>query len=187
MSAESVKMSDACEAGIVAGGNNAFSMEAPWCKMDVECIGPEGLKWTNHMEHNVVVDQGKGLALNNIFGSITASTAGAALFLHSATTASNNVWSNISASQVVSYGASMPAITFASTHVAGLATAVATYGFTASTQTVFGAGILFYTSASMGTNAATVDCKLYAYGAFAASRQVQNLDTLNVTMSVSLA
>lgn len=187
MSNEKVVVSDKYEAGMVVAAGDNQAVATPFFKMDAECYGSEGLKWKEHMSHNVVVDQGKGLIINNVFGSVTASTAGAVLFLHAATAASNNVWSNISASQVVSYGASMPAITFASTHTNGLATAGATYIFNASTQTVSGAGVLFYTSASAGTNAATVDLKMYAYGTFAASRQVQNADTLNVTVSISYA
>ena len=187
MGNEKIKVGDVVAAGIHGGGNNAYTMEAPWFSLKGEIIRPNGEREPVEMDHNVVVNQGKGLALNNIFGSITASTAGCALFLHSATTASDRVWSHISASQVHSYGNSMPAITFASTYDAGLATASASYAFNASTQTVSGAGVLFYTSASVGTNANESQLKLYAYGHFAASRQVQSNDTLNVTLSVSLA
>jgi hypothetical protein len=187
MSGENVKLGDKQAAAIVAGGNNAFVMEAPWFSMDFECHGPEGVRWRDAMTHNVVVDQGKGYLINRAFGSITATTAGAVLALHSATTASNNVWSNISASQVISYGASCPAITFASTHTASPATCTASYAFTASTQTCSGAAVLLYTSASMGTNAATADIKMYAYGTFNASRLVQSADTLSVTVSLNFA
>jgi hypothetical protein len=115
------------------------------------------------------------------------------MFLHSATTATNNVWSQISASQVVSYGNSMLPITFATTQTAagdaGVASMSCTgsFGFNASTQTVSGAGFLFYTSASGGTNLSTVDARLYAYGTFGASQQVQNGNTLSVTVTLSYA
>jgi hypothetical protein len=187
MGNEKVKAADHYGVGLVGGGSNAFVVGAPFLAMDVDCYGPDGFKWAEKMHHNVVVDQGKGHLLNVFLGSGRASTQGAAVFLHSATTASNRVWSDISASQVISYGASMPAITFTSNYAAGLATGSVTYGFSASTQTVSGAGLLFYTSASIGTNAASADLKLYAYGTFANSRQVQSADTLNVTLSISLA
>jgi hypothetical protein len=115
------------------------------------------------------------------------------MFLHSASLATNNVWSQISASQVVSYGASMLPITFATTNTAagdaGVASMSATgsFGFNASTQTCSGAGFLFYTSASGGTNLATADARLYAYGTFAASQLVQSANTLSVTVTLSFA
>jgi hypothetical protein len=139
------------------------------------------------LPHNVVVDQGKGHLLNGRFGGLTKSSAGIFLQLHSATTASNHVWSNISGSQVASYGNNLPLITFATTYTAGLATATCSYGFTAGTQTVSGACVQFYTTNTMSTSAATADILHYSEGQFAASRQVQANDTLNVSVSVSFA
>jgi hypothetical protein len=188
MGNEKAKASDGYGAEVVRGGNNGADVcEAPWMSMKGEIIRPNGERIPVEMKHNAVMDAGKGHALNNLLGSITASTAGAALFLHSATTASNNVWANISGSQVHSYGASMPAVTFASTYAAGLATATASFGFSASTQTVSGAGLMFYTSASCATSITAGAGLVYAYGHFSTSRQVQSGDTLNVTLSVSLA
>jgi hypothetical protein len=188
MGNEKIKAADKVAAGIAGGNNGVEWVEAPWFAMSGEVLRPNGEREAIYMPHNVVVNVGKGYALNRIFGSLTASTAGAGLFLHSASaTTSNAAWSNVSASQVHSYGNSMPAITFASTHAAGLATATASYSFNASTQTVKGAGVVFYTSASIGTNANESQLALYAYGEFAASRQVQSNDTLNVTLSLSLA
>jgi hypothetical protein len=136
---------------------------------------------------NVVVDVGKGQILNRLFGSITKSTAGCFLQLHSATTASNHVWSQISASQVISYGNNVPQITFNTNYAVGSASATASYGFTASTQTVSGACVQFYTTNTMSSNAATVDILQYSEGQFANSRQVIANDTLNVSLTVSYA
>jgi hypothetical protein len=191
MGTEKAQAVDVYGVAMAAGGNVAEAVGAPRFFGDFVCWenGPNGeprVAWAEKFA-NVVVDQGKGYIINRVFGSQAVSTQGALLFLHSATTASNNVWSNISASQVVSYGASIPAITFASSYTAGSASASASYGFTASTQTVSGAGILFYTSASGGTNLATVDAKMYAYGLFAASQQVQNGNSLSVSLTLSYA
>jgi hypothetical protein len=188
MGNEKAKASDGYGAGIVHGGQvNAEVCEAPWMAIKGEIIRPNGERIPVEMPHNVVMDSGKGHALNNLLGSITASTAGAFIFLHSATTASNRVWGDISNLQVHSYGASFPPVTFASTHNVGLATATASFGFSASTQTVSGAGLLFYTSASCQTTITAGAGLVYAYGHFSTSRQVQSGDTLNVTLSVSLA
>jgi len=188
MGVESVKAGEGYGSGVVFGGRvDAETIESPWFSMKGEIIRPNGERFPVEMPHNVVVNIGKGHCLNNLLGSITASTAGAALFLHSATSASDRVWADISASQVHSYGASMPALTFASTHAAGLATATASYGFTAGTQTLSGAGVVFYTAASVATSITAGAALLYAYGPFSASRQVQSGDTLNVTLSASLA
>lgn len=164
-----------------------FIAGAPFHMLQVECHRPNGLPgWTDGYK-NVVVDQGKAALLNRVFGGGTASSVGAFMQLHSATTASNHVWSNISASQVASYGNNVPLVTFATTYTNGLATQTASYAFTAGTQTVSGAALQFYTTNTMSTNAATAGILHYAEGLFAASRIVQNGDSLSVSISVSQA
>jgi hypothetical protein len=166
-------------------------IKAPTAIMAADCWEPDGAggkrKAWSVAGCNVVVDQGKGQLFNRAFGMQTASTGGPFLVLHSAATASNNAWQNISASQVASYGASAPVISFATTYAAGLATGSASYAFSAGTQTVSGAAILWYTSAAMGTNAATGDVKMYNQGLFAASQQVQADNTVSVSVSLSFA
>lgn len=165
---------------------------APYHMLQAELLrmvdGSKQRIWLDGYTHNVVVNQGKGQLLNRMFGGGTASSVGAFLQLHSATTASNDVWSNISASQVASYGANVPLITFASTYTAGSASGTASYNFTAGTQTVSGGAIQFYTTNTMSTNAATAGILHYAEGQFVGgSRQVQNGDTLNCSITVSYA
>lgn len=164
-----------------------FIVGAPFHALRVECHQPNGPGWTDGYPGNVVVNQGKGDLLNRFFGGITKSTVGAFIPLHSATTASNDVWSNISASQVASYGNNLPFVTFATTYTAGLATQTFSYAFNAGTQTLSGAAVLMYTTNTCSTNAATSDIRLYAEGQFAASRIVQNGDSLSCTVSVSYA
>lgn len=165
-----------------------FIESAPFHAIDVRCYDSNGSeRWRDGYRHNVVVNQGKAHILNQVFGGATASSVGAFLQLHSATTASNHVWSDISGSQVASYGANVPLVTFATTYTNGLATQTASYGFTAGTQTVSGAAIQFYTTNTLSTNAATAGVLHYAEGQFAASRQVQNGDNLSVSLSVSYA
>jgi hypothetical protein len=162
---------------------------APVLVMDVECWEPDGnggiRKVWRTAGKNVVLDQGKGQLFNRAFGFQTASTFGPYLFLHSATTASNQVWSNVSASQVGSYGNNVPQFSFASTYTNGSATATASYGFTAGTQTVSGAAIAWHTTNTLSTNAATAGIALYNMGQFAASQQVQNGNTISVSGTLS--
>jgi hypothetical protein len=188
---------DRCGAAIARNNNGAEVVDAPRFVGDFVCWAPNPnggapIKvWENRFE-NMVVNQGRMHILNRLFASDTASTAGALLFLHSASLGSGNVWSQISASQVVSYGASIPAVTFATTYKNASDSGVnsmacnASYGFSASTQIVSGAGILFYTSASGGTNLATADARLYCYGTFTnGSQQVQSGNTLSASLTVS--
>jgi hypothetical protein len=192
---EKAKASEAAAAGIGAKAAAGEVVDAPYFAWDFACADSNGIKWTARIDHNSVVNQGRNLILNRLLASWTSYSNGALLFLHSASLATNNVWSQISASQVVSYGNSIPAITFSTqdtaasnTGSAPFMTATATYGFNASTQTVSGCGVLFYSSASGGTNLATADARLYCYGTFSnGSRQVQNGDTLTVTQTVSFA
>ena len=162
---------------------------APYFMMDVEVHGPTGLRWRDGISHNIVVDRGAEYALNRVFGFETASTFGPYAMLHSATVASGNVWSQVSASRVISFGNNIPAVTFA-TNAAGNGTRSVSqsfsYSFNASTQTVSGCAFLFYTTNTMSTNFATADGLMYAYGTFSnGSRQVQLNDTLNATVTFS--
>jgi len=177
----------------MAGGNNVGEViAAPSAAYDLVCWmpGPGGVPvqvWSQHVPRNVVVDQGKGQLFNRAFGFQTASTFGPYLALHSATTASNHVWSNISASQVVSYGANVPQFSFATTYSNGSATATASFGFTASTQTISGCAILWHTTNTLSTNAATAGIAMYNNAQFGASQQVQNGNTISVSGTLSFA
>lgn len=180
----------------VAGPSDCNVLPVPKFRGDFVCWGKDENGnlvqiWEDRFE-NMVVNQGRQHVANRLFASATRSTAGAMLFLHSATLGSGNVWSNISASQVVSYGNSIPPVTFAETWTNASDTGTnslscsASYGFNASTQTVSGAGVLFYTSASAGTNLASADARLYAYGTFQGGSQlVQNGNTLSATVTLS--
>jgi hypothetical protein len=198
MASEKLNLTDKYEAQIVHGGSNSGdALEMPYFKMDAQlwAPGPDGkpeMIASGHMPHNLVVHQGRALVGNRLFAS-WASNSNAFLFLHSAsaTTNASAVWSNINGSQVTGYGASIPAITFATAATAAgdtgtqLFSATASYGITA-VQTISGAGVLFYTSAACGTGAASADVRLYAYGTFA-SLQAANPSTLSVTASLSMA
>lgn len=198
MAAEKVMMSDKYEAQIVQGGNNAEALEMPYFKMDAQLWvpGEDGIPKmvaSGHMPHNIVVHQGRAAVGNRMFASYTSYSQGALLFLHSAsqTTNASAIWADIAASQVTGYGASIPAITFATAATQSNATgtqvftASASYGITA-VQTVSGAGVLLYSSASGATNLASSDVRLYCYGTFA-SLQAANPSTLSVTASLSMA
>ena len=166
-------------------------IKAPALAVHMVCYEPDGSGgarsvWAQRFS-NVVVDQGKGQLLNRAFGFQTASTFGPYLALHSATSASNQVWSNISASQVVSYGNNIPSFTFGTAYTNGSATATASYAFNASTQTLSGVAMLWYTTNTMSTNAATAGIAMYNNGQFGASQLVQNGNTITVSGTLSIA
>jgi hypothetical protein len=169
---------------------------APRFVGDFECWGKDEkgepvVVWKDRFE-NVVVNQGRQLIINRLFASWT-SYDNAFLFLHGASTGSANVWSNISASQISGYATQIPRVTFSTQSTlagdvgANTHTATASYGFTiAGTQTVSGAGIIFYTNTSCATNFATTDGRMYCYGTFNGGAQnVQSNNTLSATLTVS--
>jgi hypothetical protein len=180
---------DRVVAAAAGGTEGQATVYAPRFSGDFECMGPDGLRWKDRFE-NVVVNVGKAQIVNRLFGSGTASSVGAFLWLHSATTASNHAWPDISASRLTAFGNDVPRATIA-TGTAASASGTCSYAFyssvTTANQTCSGAAVIFYTAATMSTNAATGDMLEYSEGHFAASRLIQPQDTLNVTLTVSYA
>jgi hypothetical protein len=198
MASEKLEVTDKYAAQIVYGGSNGMGEEVgvPFLKMDAQLWAPGAdgkaeMIGSAHMPHNLVVHQGRALVLNRMFASSTYNSQGALLFLHSASATTNTsaIWADIAASQVTGYGASIPQVSFSSIGTASngtgqqTLTATASYGITA-VQTVSGAGVLFYTSASGATNLASSDVRLYCFGTFA-SLQAANPSTLSVTVTLS--
>lgn len=197
MASENVVASDMYGAAIAAASGQVEACPNPSFAAQFECWGPGSdgkpeLVWSQPW-HNIVVDQGRALVLNKVFANGFANHTNQFLFLHSITSAPNSAhtWGNVSAAQVGGYSANIPRITFStvstdSTQGLNSLTATAGYSFTAAgPSTVGGAGILFYTATSMATNFATSDGRLYCYGLFPASQQVQSNNSLSVSVSVS--
>lgn len=187
MVSEKAKVVDIAAAGMGMGGSNMEVVKAPEMWFEAECYNSNGLRWRDGPNKNVVLDEGKGQVLNRAFGFGTASTFGMYAALYAATSASNSVWSNVSASQVGGYSAEMPRMTFGSGATAGSTSGSVAYTFTAGTATVSGVMLLWHTTNTCSTNAATAGIKTYNMGQFANSRQVINGDTLNVTATLSFA
>jgi hypothetical protein len=115
----------------------------------------------------------------------------------SAAPASNSVWSNISASRLTSLvyagtSTNFFPLVFPTTYKGASDTGVnfLSSSFTlinsGAAQTVSGMGLMFYTSASMATNAASADIRLYNYGTFTGgSQQINSGNTISVTVTVS--
>lgn len=179
---------DVVGAGLQMGGQQIVYIPAPrfvWAHEHLRKVDGQVVTLDQGTCGNVVVNVGAAHILNRLFGSLTKSTAGVFLQLHSATTASNHVWSDISGSQVASYGNTLPLLTFASNGANRSTSSSCSYGFNAGTQTVSGACVQFYTTNTMSTNAATADILHYSEGLFANSRQVIANDTLNVSVTVT--
>lgn len=142
---------------------------------------------------NAVMTEGRRWVMNRIFyGNTSGTTAGAGLFLHSYTSGAPGTsmgWSNVSASQVtirtdtamVSFamGASTndTAMSFTTQYtVSGVANA-----------TVYGAGVIFYTSAAVHTSAQSANVILYNVGTFANSQALASNNVLSVTVNFGFA
>jgi len=166
---------------------------APYMAADVECweIAEDGTlrkKWSAHCPKNVVQNAGKGALINKAFGGQTQSSAGLFLAPIAAATASTYGWANVSASRLGSYESAVPRATFATTYAGGSATASASYGFSAGTQTISGVAGLWYTATSLAASnlSVTGDLLMYNYGTFA-SQQIAASNTVSVSITLSVS
>lgn len=179
-------------AGLGMAQPSGESVRAPAFSGEFECVGPDGVRWTEKW-HNVVVNAGRAHLANKLFASAAGTTQACFLHIHGIATngtASNHVWSNISGSQVVSYGTALPRMTFASATDATTMSASYAYTFTsnAATQAANGAAVLFYTASTLATSemtGANANVLLYSEGVFGTPRTVNANDTLNVTVNLS--
>ena len=172
----------------MAGGEQV-KLPTPYHGMAVDCWrpGPNGMEkvWHDGYTHNVVVSGALVHVINKVLGNATVSSNGPYIALHSASSAPDKAWSNISASQVGGYSASNLLCSFASNGTAVSQSNSVSISFTAGTATVSGAALLWHTTNSMATNAASAGIMMQAIGQFANSRQVINGDVLSVTVTVS--
>jgi hypothetical protein len=192
MANEKANVMDAVEAKVGKPGGAGCAV-APSGQFDMACWerGPDGMPrqvWSQRA-YNGVVQQGIA-ALGNVYlGGQRVTTNGPFWFLHSVSYNSTYNWAAISTAQVSGYSASLLTAAPASTNAtAGSWTHTTNFVFTiAGTQTVSGAGFLFFSSASAATNAAnSSDFKLYNIGTFTAAQAVQSNNTLSVTATLSI-
>jgi hypothetical protein len=174
----------------MAAHDNGNVVGAPAWLADVECVGPDGTKWTDRWQ-NAVQFQGKVDIMNRYFGQQTnASMSVWYLGLHSYTNATASILSGltgITASEVGGYGANRQSITI-STFNTNVYTTTASFGFTTSTYTVSGLLVAGNSVGSTASATAGTAGIIYSAGNFnAGSRQVQSADTLNVTLTLSMA
>ena len=143
-----------------------------------------------------MVAQGRNHIYNVMFAGFRASTNGPFIFLHNAALGSNTVWTNISASVLTSLANGATTTNYAIASFATSGTNVSDTGYMSFStsqswqvmsgpQTVSGAGLFFYTSASAATNAATADIRLYNYGSFAATQQIVAANSISATVTLS--
>lgn len=155
--------------------------KSPVMVFDVECFGPDGkLKWRERA-HNLVTNAGRTDILNKYFKGSTY-TAAWYLFLKGtgAVAATDTLASSGAWSEVTPYAGSRPAITWGSpsgTSTVSLASSAAISIAITGTATVAGAGCCTVASGTSGT--------IYNVSDFAASRNVLNGDTLNVTPTIT--
>lgn len=158
--------------------------------------GQGGFRQIAHQTgHNVVVTQARQYVLNRLFqaaSAATASTAGAALFLHSYTTSvtaghESIGWGSVSGSNVnVGTATSFHAFSLAASTAGSTMSWSTSYSVTAN-ATVYGAGVLFGTSSAIRTQATSNEVQLYNIGNFAASQGLANGNVLSVTVNFTFA
>lgn len=165
---------------------------SPTFSADVECVSPDGVRWTDKWK-NAVQFQGKVDLMNKYFGGQTnASQSVFYLGLHSYTNATASILSGltgITASEVGGYATIRNSLTI-TTFNTNIYTTTASFGFTAAamTSTVSGLMVVANSAGSTGSLTAGTAGVIYSAGNFnAGSRQVQVNDTLNVTISLSMA
>jgi hypothetical protein len=165
-------------------------------KFDAACWeqGPNGPVQVWHAAgKNVVVNAGRAHLLNvGIGNGRPASSFGMFGIPHnvstSGTAVTNYVYSDITNSKLSNYGNDNPAFAFGSAWASGSATATGSFAITAAgAQTISGMALAWYTANTMSSNGATADVKLYNIGYFATTQQLNNSNTLSVTVTLSLA
>lgn len=176
---EKMLLGTAMAASMIAQNAMAEDIPIPKFTYQFECIGPDGgVKWTETIE-NLVTTQGKNDIIDKYFkGSAYTATwflglKGTGTAVVGDTAASHGGWAEVNP-----YTGNRPAITFGTTAAGSNTATVVSYAITG-TATVAGA---FVQSVNTGTTGF-----LYSAGDFAASRSVLNGDTLNVTLTVSVA
>ena len=171
--------SDKVQSGLIANSAMDQQIKAPRFIYHVECRDKNGkIKWTEKIE-NLVTTVGKTDIVDKYFKGSTY-TAGFFCGLKGTGTAvvGDTLASHAGWAEVTPYSGNRPAITFGTTS-AGSNTATAVAFTINATQTVAGAFIATVNTGTSGT--------LYSAGDFGASRSVISGDTLNVTLTVSVA
>jgi hypothetical protein len=165
-------------------------------KLDAACWeqGPNGPVQVWHTPgKNVVVNVGRANLLNvGVGNGRPASSYGMYGIPHnvstSGTAVTNYVYSDITNSKLSNYGNDNPAFAFGSAWAGGSATATGSFAITSSgAQTISGMALAWHTTNTMSSNAATAGVLLYNIGYFATTQQLNNSNTLSVTVTLSLA
>lgn len=167
------------QAGLVARHGFEESAGVPKFHYDVVCIGPDGQeKWRDEFS-NLVTTAGKTDIVDKYFKG-SAYTAAWYLGLKGTGTAvaGDTLASHAGWAEVTPYAGNRPAITFGTTSAGSNTASAVTYTINA-TATVAGAFIGTAASGTTGT--------LYSAGDFAAARSVLSGDSLQVTVTVSVA
>lgn len=177
MSTELIQPVDVLGASMQLRSGNEASVDAPFFRYQVECLGPDGqIKWTEDIT-NLVTTAGKNFLIDTVFKG-SAYTAAWYLGLKGTGTpaAGDTLASHATWSEINPYTGNRKAITFGTT--SGGSNQASSVGFTITADmSVVGA---FVASVATGTSGT-----LYSAGDFASARSVLIGDTLNVTLTVS--
>lgn len=182
---EQTGAADTATAGLIAKAQAIDTIAAPRARYAFECIGPDGaVKWTETV-HNIVTVTGKQLALDVVFGAVAKPSWFMLLKNAGAAAATDTLLTHAAWTEYANYTGTRPAVTFTAatvvsttgaqvTHAAAISFAISGAG-----GTVAGVGVCTATSGTTGT--------LFNNGDFGAARNVTAGDSLNVTVTLSLA
>lgn len=176
---ESVEAFEQQIASLTRQGLVSEACAAPGFEFQVECVGADGrVKWQETL-HNLVTTEGKNHLINGTFCSASQITSWyLGLKGTGSAAAGDTLSSHAGWSEVNPYTGSRKSLSLASSDTSAASHICPAVSFSCtSSATVAGA---FVTSASSGTTGT-----LYSAGDFAASRDVVNTDTLNVTLTLS--
>lgn len=178
---ERLAATTALSAGLVTNPDCAEVISGPRFHYHVECVGADGeVKWVEDID-NLVTTAGKTDIVDKYFKG-SAYTAAWYLGLKGtgSAAAGDTLASHAGWSEVTPYTGNRPAITFGTTSGGSNTATAVSYSITlAGPTTVAGA---FVASVNTGTSGT-----LYSAGDFSSSRSVVAGDTLNVTLTVSVA
>jgi len=162
-------------------GNNSLvdSIEAPYFTYDIQCVGEDGQEKWRETFRNLVTTAGKTLILNTIFGA-TAKSAAWYLGMISTLSTGPAVGDTLASkawTESTAYTGNRKTITFGTASAGSITHTAVSFGITA-TDTINGCFVCDAASGTAGT--------LYSAGTFTA-RSVVNTDTLNITVTLTIA
>lgn len=170
---------DAAVTSFIGNSSLVDATEAPYFTYDIQCVGADGQEKWRETFRNLVTTAGKTLLLNVMFGA-TAKSAAWYLGMISTLSTGPAVGDTLASkawTESTAYTGNRKTITFGTASAGSITHTAVSFGITA-TDTINGCFVCDAASGTSGT--------LYSAGTFTA-RAVVNTDTLNITVTLTIA